>query len=99
MARRRRVRDHDWSPRERAVLIAVLAIAMGSLFLTTYTLALGDPVPHRIDAALVGEPARYPHSLQAVERVADDRIAFRRYGSVVDARRAIDRQDVYAALD
>jgi hypothetical protein len=37
-----------------------LAIAMGCLFLITYALALADPVPHRIDAALVGEPADHP---------------------------------------
>src|SRR5919106_1260056 len=58
MARRRRVRDHTWSPPERAVLIAVLAIAMGSLFLTTYTLALGDPAPRRVFAALDLRSAR-----------------------------------------
>jgi hypothetical protein len=33
---------------------------MGSLFVATYTLALGDPVPHRIDAALVGDPGQTP---------------------------------------
>ena len=37
-------------------MIAALAIVMGSLFVMTYSLALGDPVPRRIDAALVGDP-------------------------------------------
>ena len=37
-------------------MIAALGIVMGSLFVTTYTLALGDPVARRIDAALVGDP-------------------------------------------
>jgi hypothetical protein len=44
---------------------------MGSLFLTTYTLALGDPVPHRIDAAIVGDPAQHAHIVDAVEQVAE----------------------------
>jgi hypothetical protein len=96
---RRRVRDHRWSPSERAVLIAVLAIAMGALFLTTYTLALGDPVPRRIDAALVGAPATHPRTIDAVQQVADASLAFRRYDSVAAAREAIHRQRVYAALD
>jgi hypothetical protein len=96
---RRRLRDHDWSPPERAVVIAVLGIAMGSLFLTTYTLALGDPVPHRIDAALVGDATQHAHTLQAVERVAEGSLDFRRYGSVGAARHAMDLQRVYAALD
>ena len=99
MARRRRVRDHAWSPPQRAVVIAVLAIAMGSLFLTTYTLALGDPVPRRIDAALVGDAARHARTVDAVQHVADGSLAFRRYGSVPAAREAIDLQRVYTALD
>jgi hypothetical protein len=80
MARRRRVRDHAWSPPERAVLIAVVAIAMGSLYLTTYTLALGDAVPRRIDAALVRDPASHARTIEAVQRVADGILAFRRHG-------------------
>jgi hypothetical protein len=55
---------------ESAVLIAVLAIAMGSMFDTSYTLALGDPMPHRIDAALVGDPARQAGTVDAEQEVA-----------------------------
>jgi hypothetical protein len=50
------LRGHEWTAAERAVVISALAIAMGSLFVTTYSLALGDPVPHHIDAALIGDP-------------------------------------------
>ena len=80
-------------------MIGVLAIAMGSLFLATYSLALGDPVPRRIDAALVGDPEAHPHMVAAVQRVARGSLAFRGYGSVSAALRAIDRQQVYTALD
>jgi hypothetical protein len=92
-------RNHDWSPPGRAVLIAVLTIAAGSLFLTTYTLALGDPVPHRIDAALVGDRTQHARTVDAVERVADGSLTFHRYRSVAAAQHAIDVQRVYAALD
>ncbi len=94
-----RVRDHDWSPPRRAVFIAALTIVMGSLFLTTYTLALGDPMPRRIDAALVGDPAQHARTLEAVEQVAAGNLDFRQYESVTAARHAIDLQRVYAALD
>jgi hypothetical protein len=93
------VLGHVWTPRRRAAFIAAVAIAGGSLFLTTYTLALGDPVPHRIDAALVGDPAAHPRTIAAVEQMVDGALSFQRYGSVAAARRAIDRQQVYAALD
>src|ERR671924_1574033 len=99
MARLRRARDRIWSPLDRAVVIAVLALAMGSLFLTTYTLALGDPVPRRIDAALVGDPATNARTIDAVQQVADGSLDFRRYASPAAARQAIDLQRVYTALD
>jgi hypothetical protein len=94
-----RLRGHRWSPVESAVLIAVLAIAMGSLFVTSYTLALGDPMPHRIDAALVGDPAQQAGTVDAVQEVADDSLVLHRYASLPAARHAIDEQDAYAALD
>jgi hypothetical protein len=84
---------------ERAVLIAVLATVMGSLFVATYSLALGDPVPHRIDAALVGDSAAHARTVESVQRAASGGLVFHRYTSAAAARRAIDEQDVYAALD
>ena len=80
-------------------MISALATVMGSLFLSAYSLALGDPVPRRIDAALVGDPAAEPHTVAAVQRVARGSLAFRGYASVAAALRAIDRQQVYAVLD
>jgi hypothetical protein len=92
-------REHHWSAPERAIVIAVLAIVMGALFVSTYSIALGDPVPRRIDAALVGDPTDLNGTVSAVQGVADDSLVFSRYASVADALRAIDQQKVYAALD
>ena len=72
---------------------------MGALFVTSYSLALGDPVPHGIDAALVGDPNGHEGTVGAVERVAEGSLDFRRYASLREALQAIDEQDVYAALD
>jgi hypothetical protein len=91
--------EHEWTPTERAVLIAILAIIMGSLFVASYSLALGDPVPHGIDAALVGNPKGDAGTVDAVERVAQNELLFRRYASLPAALHAIDEQDVYAVLD
>ena len=38
------LREHPWTPLERSILIAVIAIVMGTLFVASYSLALGDPV-------------------------------------------------------
>jgi hypothetical protein len=94
-----RLRQHVWSPPERAIFIAALTIVMGSLFLTTYTLALGDPVPRHIDAALVGDPVQHARTVDAVEQVADGNLRFTPYGSMTAARHAIDTQHAYAILD
>lgn len=94
-----RLRRREWSPQQRAVLISVVAVVMGSLFVTTYSLALGDPVPHRIKAALIGDPAGSPRTIAAVEKVAGDKLVFERYSSVSAALNAVNHQNVYAALD
>ena len=94
-----RFRGHRWTSLERAGVIAALAIVMGSLFVTTYTLALGDPVARRIDAALVGDTRGNAGTVKAVQEVADNSLDFTNYESLAAARDAIDRQRVYAALD
>jgi hypothetical protein len=83
----------------RAVVIAVLAIAAGSLFLTSYTLALGDPVPRRIDTAVVGDASAHRALLDEIEKVAHGGVDLHPYPSVGAAVGAIDRQQVYAGLD
>jgi hypothetical protein len=93
-----RLRGHRWTPVQRAIVVAILATAVGSLYLITFALALADPVPHRIEAALVGDAAAHPGPVEAVERVASGKLAFSRYPSTAAALRAIDQQGVYAAL-
>jgi hypothetical protein len=93
------LRRHNWSTRERIALISTLAIVMGAMFVTTYSLALGDPVPHRIDAAVVGNPAAHERTVHAVQTVAGGTLAFRRYGSLRTALHAVDLQHDYAVLD
>jgi hypothetical protein len=80
-------------------VIAALAILLGCLFVTSYSLALGDPVPHRIDAGLVGTTNGSERTVAAVQKVADDKLVFHSYPSAAAALRAIDLQQVYAAVD
>jgi hypothetical protein len=44
-------------------------------------LALGDPVPRRIDAALVGDPRTAAGAVKAVQGVAENSLDFTRYES------------------
>jgi hypothetical protein len=81
------------------LLITGIAIVMGALFITTYSLALADPMPHGIDAALVGDTGARPSAVGAVESAARGKLDFSRFASVPAALHAIDEQRVYAALD
>jgi hypothetical protein len=92
-------RPHQWTPQQRAVLIMVVAVAMGSLFVTTYSLALGNPVPHHISIGLVGSRAANPPAITATEKVTGAKVDFRRYSSGAAAMGAINIQSVYAVLD
>jgi len=98
-SRLRSLRERQWTAAKRAAVITVVAIVMGCLFIATYSLALGDPVAHRIDAALVGNPTAHARTVDAMEGVAHDSLVLRRYATVPAALHAIDQQHVYAALD
>jgi hypothetical protein len=92
-------REAGWPVAARAVFIGAVTIVLGTLFVTSYMLSLGDPVPHQIHTAVVGSPTPHAPAVAALERVTDGSIDFHTYTSVTAARRAIDRQQVYAALD
>jgi hypothetical protein len=93
------LRSHQWSKAQRVVVVAAITIVMGCLFVTSYSLALGDPVPHHINAALIGNRAGNARTVDAVERVADGKLVFRPYNSVEAALHDLDQQQSYAALN
>jgi len=92
-------RRHEWTPQERALLIMAVAVVMGSLFVTTYSLALADPIPRHVQVGLVGDAGANPTAIAAVEKVTGAKVDFRRYDSHSAAVNAINLQQVYAALD
>jgi hypothetical protein len=94
-----RLREHRGSPPQRVVVILVVAIVMGSLFVTAYSLALGDPISHRIQVALVGDPTGHASTVDALEGVARGTLVLQRYPSVPAALHAIDEQTLCVALD
>jgi hypothetical protein len=88
-----------WTPTRRTAFVSGVAIVLGSLFVTSYSLSLGDPVPHHLHAAVVGDPSAHPGTVRALENVGGGSVVFRRYSSVAAAQSAIHHQQVYAALD
>ena len=94
-----RLHGHRWTPAERAILISLVAIAMASLFVATYSLTLGDPIPRHINAAIVGDGGAHSGTIDSTERVAGGKLDFHPYTSLPAALHAVDLQHVYAALD
>ena len=93
------LRGHRWTPAERAILISLVAIAMGSLFVAGSRCALGDPIPRHINAAIVGDGGAHSGPVDSTERVTGGELDFHLYSSLPAALHAIDFQNVYAALD
>ena len=63
------------------------------------SLALGDPMPHQIDTAVVGNTSAQPGIVASVQRVANGSLTLHDYPSRRAALYAIDLQRVYTALD
>jgi len=99
LRRRPEAAGRGWPPAARALLVAALAIVAGSLFVTSYMLALGDPVPRRINMAVVGSVTSHQDVVNAIEDVADGGVILHPYPSAAAALHAVDEQQVYAALD
>jgi hypothetical protein len=80
------------------MVIVTIAIIMGSIFATAYSLALGQATPHQIIMGLVGHPAERPALIAALDRATHGGLTFRLYPTAAAATRAINDQASYAAL-
>jgi hypothetical protein len=81
-----------------ALVIIAIGTAMACLFVASYSLALGRPAPRHVRTGLVGDPAREPALVAALEEATGGGLKFRRYPSVSAAEAAIDRHEISAAL-
>ena len=85
-------------PYRNAVVVMAIAVTMVSIFAVSYTLALGRPTPHDIPAAVVGQPARRPGVIPALEAATGNGLRLTAYPSLARAEHAISEQRIYAAL-
>jgi hypothetical protein len=91
--------DHLARPEHRtAVIVIAIAIAMASLFVASYTLALGRPMPHHLPAGIVGNPVQQPELVNALEAATRDAIEFQPYPSTSAAQTALGERTICAAL-
>jgi hypothetical protein len=85
-------------PYRRALVIVLIAFAMGGLFVYSYIDALGHPVARRITTAVVGtSPVRGPF-VSAFENTANKGLVLKSYPTQAAAEKALGKQQVYLAL-
>jgi hypothetical protein len=85
-------------PYRNAMVVMAIAIAMATIFATSYSLVLGRATPRHITIGLVGSPARGAALLTALKRTTHGGLAFRPYRTAAAAEEAIDEQVAYAAV-
>ncbi|MGC9669013.1 hypothetical protein ACNTMW_20950 [Planosporangium sp. 12N6] len=81
-----------------ALVVILIGTVMASMFVASYSLALGRPVPHDIPTAVVGDPAHRPVLVDTLQEATDGALHLRPYPSVAAAKAALDRQTVFAVL-
>ncbi len=101
--------DRDWPtlnprnlaihpPYRRALVIVLIAFAMGALFVYSYIDALGRPVARRITTAVVGQSPVRDRFIAALEASGNQGLVLRTFPTLQQAEAAIDRQEAYLAL-
>ncbi|WP_327267639.1 ABC transporter permease [Streptomyces sp. NBC_01218] len=81
------------------VLVFILSAAAGC-FAGSYTYTMANPTPHRIPAALVGEPAapRGAAFVAGMEKALDASLVLHEYDTLAEADEALEEQRVFTIL-
>jgi hypothetical protein len=79
-------------------VVVVIGTLLASLFVASYSVALGRPVPHHIPTGIVGNPEQHPVLIDALQRQVDGALEFHPYPSRSAAEAAINDQIMKAAL-
>ncbi|MGV9891781.1 ABC transporter permease [Streptomyces sp. NPDC003395] len=89
------------SPLLPATVLALILAAAAALFAGSYTYSMANPTPHSIPSAVVGssQQARGRAFLDGMEEALNASVKVHTYGSVAEARHALDEQRVFAIFD
>ncbi|MEU3844778.1 ABC transporter permease [Streptomyces sp. NPDC028635] len=89
------------SPLLPATVLALILAAAAGLFAGSYTYSMANPTPHSIPSAVVGsyQQARGRAFLDGMEKALNASVKVHTYGTVAQARQALDEQKVFAIFD
>jgi len=80
-----------------ALVVTIVIALVGPLFVASYSLAMGDPVPRAVPVAAVGRAA--DEALANGLDASGDEYRVEEFASASTALHALDQQQVYAVLD
>jgi hypothetical protein len=79
-------------------VVVVIGTLLASLFVASYSIALGRPVPHHIPTGIVGNAEQHPALIDALQQQVDGALEFHQYPSRAAAEAAMNHQTMKAAL-
>jgi hypothetical protein len=82
----------------RAEVVVVIGTLLASLFVASYSVALGRPTPRHIPTALVGNPETNATLIDALQHQVNGALEFHPYPSRPAAEEALEQQTMKAAL-
>ena len=86
------------SPHLPALVVTLIVSVCAALFAASYSLAFGDPTPHRVPVAIVGDAQQIAVLEGLVAKDANASIEVFPFSSEADALDALDNQRIYGAL-
>ncbi|NJC70027.1 DUF3533 domain-containing protein [Planosporangium thailandense] len=81
-----------------AQVVVVIGVLMASLFVASYSIALGRPMPNHIPTAVVGDRKPYAALINTLQQQVDGALEFHPYPSRAAPEAAMKRQTMKAAL-
>ncbi|GAA2247976.1 ABC transporter permease [Herbiconiux moechotypicola] len=85
-------------PNKPALIVSLLVSLFAALFVTSYSLAMGNPQPHDIPIGVVSETVTPAQLTTGLESATSTSFVVTEYATAEAAKTAIDQQQIYAAL-
>ena len=85
-------------PHRAALVVSLLVSLFAALFVTSYSLAMGNPQPHDIPIGVVSDSVTPDELGASLEKATGTTFLVSGYPSADAAKQALDQQQIYAAL-
>lgn len=82
-----------------ALVITLIIAVVGPLFVASYSLAMGDPIPREVPVGVVGDAAQAATVEKVMDAAGDETFRVASFADAAAATAALDGQRIYAVVD